>query len=48
MGRKILGYLVLAFVLFYAVTNPSEAAGFVRTIASGVGEFASALAGGGR
>ena len=47
MGRKILGYLVLAFVLFYAITNPHAAADVARSIASGVGTFASALASGG-
>jgi hypothetical protein len=47
MLRKTLGYVVLAFVLFYAVTNPTDSADFVRSIASGIGSFASALAGGG-
>ncbi len=47
MMRKIAGYVVLAFVLFYAVTNPGQSAGFVRQVASGVGAFATALATGG-
>jgi hypothetical protein len=47
MLRKALGWVVLAFVLFYAVTNPIDSADFVRSVASGVGSFASALAGGG-
>lgn len=47
MLRKALGWVVLAFVLFYAVTNPTDSADFVRSIASGIGSFASALAGGG-
>jgi hypothetical protein len=47
MLRKALGWVVLAFALFYAVTNPTDSADFVRSIASGVGSFASALAGGG-
>jgi hypothetical protein len=42
MLRKALGWVVLAFLLFYAVTNPT--ADFVRTVASGIGSFASALA----
>ena len=47
MLRKALGWVVLAFVLFYAVTNPHASADFVRSIATGIGAFASALAGGG-
>lgn len=46
--RKILGWLVLAFVVFYAVSNPADAAGVLRSVASGIGEFAAALAGGGQ
>ena len=42
--RKLGGLVVLAFAVFYAVTHPTEAAGFVHDIASGVGAFASALA----
>jgi hypothetical protein len=41
--RKLGGLAVLALVLFYAISNPHTAAGFVRTVASGVGAFASAL-----
>jgi hypothetical protein len=48
MARKILGYLVIAFVAFYAITNPTESADAVRSLATGIGTFASALAGGGR
>ena len=44
--RKLAGLTVLAFAVFYAITNPSEAADAVRSIVSGVGSFASALAGG--
>lgn len=47
MIRKLAGWGVLAFALFYAVTNPTETAGLVRTVASGLAQFASALAGGG-
>lgn len=46
--RKILGWLVLAFVVFYAVSNPADAADVLRSVASGIGEFAAALAGGGQ
>ncbi|WP_188116152.1 hypothetical protein [Salinispora cortesiana] len=46
--RKILGWAVLAFVAFYVISNPADAAGMVRQVAAGVGEFASALAGGGQ
>ena len=45
--RKLGGLALLAFAVFYAVTNPSEAAGFIHSIASGLGAFASALAHGG-
>jgi hypothetical protein len=45
--RKLGGLAVLAFVLFYAITNPTDSADFVRTVASGIGAFASALAHGG-
>ncbi len=48
MMRKILSGVVLAFVAFYAVTNPAESAGLIRSVAHGVGTFASALAGGDR
>jgi hypothetical protein len=48
MLRKLLGWVVLLFVLYYAVTNPHTAAGFVHTLAAGIATFAAALAGGGR
>ncbi len=41
--RKLGGLAVVALVLFYAISNPTESAEFVRTVASGVGAFASAL-----
>jgi hypothetical protein len=46
MMRKLAGWAVLAFALFYAVTNPTETAAMVCTVLSGLAEFASALAGG--
>ena len=48
MTRKILSWAVLAFALFYLVTNPAQTAGAVRSLASGLGMFASTLAGGGQ
>jgi hypothetical protein len=45
--RKLGGLAVLAFVAFFAITNPHTAADAVRTIATGLGTFASALATGG-
>ncbi len=45
--RKILGWVALAFVLFYAVANPMQTATLIRSTASSVGTFVSALAGGG-
>jgi hypothetical protein len=45
--RKLGGLAVVTFAGFYVITNPSEAASFVHTIASGIGAFATALANGG-
>ena len=45
--RKLGGLAVIAFAVFYAITNPSDAASVVHTIASGIGSFATALATGG-
>ncbi|GGQ77552.1 hypothetical protein [Couchioplanes azureus] len=45
--RKLAGLAVGAFAVFYAITNPADAADFIRTVASGIGAFASALADGG-
>jgi hypothetical protein len=44
--RKLGGLALVAFAVFYAVTNPTDAASFVHGIASGIGTFASALANG--
>lgn len=44
MARKILGGLVLAFVLFYAVTNPVSTGHFIRALFSGLGTIASTAA----
>ena len=41
--RKLGGLAVLALIAFYAITNPIDSAEFVRTVATGVGAFASAL-----
>ena len=46
--RKLAGFALVAFTAFYAITNPSNAAGFVHSIASGIGAFATALAHGGK
>jgi hypothetical protein len=45
--RKLCGLAVLAFAVFYAITNPGDAATFVHPIATGIGSFATALAHGG-
>jgi hypothetical protein len=45
--RKLGGLALVAFALFYAITNPGDAAEFVHTIATGIGSFATALANGG-
>ncbi|RZU51907.1 hypothetical protein EV385_3743 [Krasilnikovia cinnamomea] len=46
-ARKLLGGALVAFGLFFAITNPGDAADLIREIASGIGAFASALASGG-
>jgi hypothetical protein len=45
--RKLAGLALLVFAAYYAITNPQDAADFIRTLASGIGAFASALAAGG-
>ena len=42
--RKLAGLAVMAFAVFYAITNPHTAAHAIHAIASGIGAFASALA----
>ena len=46
-ARKLAGAALVAFALFYAITNPNTAADFVHTVASGIASFATALASGG-
>ena len=46
--RKLGGLALAAFAVFYAITNPHDAASFVHTIATGLGSFATALAHGGK
>jgi hypothetical protein len=41
--RKLGGLALTALIAFYAISNPTDSAEFVRTVASGVGAFASAL-----
>ncbi|MEV6598879.1 hypothetical protein AB0M36_18760 [Actinoplanes sp. NPDC051346] len=41
--RKFGGLAVGALLVFYAISNPTDSAGFVRDVAAGVGAFASAL-----
>ena len=45
--RKLGGLAVVAFLIFFALTNPTDAAGLIRHVATGVGAFFSALAHGG-
>jgi hypothetical protein len=54
VGKKILGWAVLAFVAFYVLRNPTGAAATARHIGTGLagvgtaaGQFLSALTGGG-
>jgi hypothetical protein len=46
--RKLAGWALLAFALFYAISNPTETATILRGVASGLADFATALAGGGQ
>jgi hypothetical protein len=41
--RKLGGLAVVALVAFHAISNPQSSADLVRTVASGVGAFATAL-----
>ena len=43
MGRRIAGYALLAFLLYMLVTNPTGAAGTVRTVLAGSSHVATAL-----
>ncbi len=54
MGKKILGWLLLAFLLFFILRNPSGAAATATHIGSGLasaatslGQFFTAVTGGG-
>jgi hypothetical protein len=53
--HKFLGYILLAFCVYFVISNPSGAAGTAQHIgaglasaASSIGDFFSALTGGGR
>jgi hypothetical protein len=46
--KKLLGWLLLAFLLMYLVTDPTGAANAIRTVLTSAGQFVSALTGGGR
>ena len=53
MGKKLLGWLLLAFVVFFVLRNPSGAAATARHIGAALaaagthlGEFVSAVTGG--
>ena len=47
-SNKLAGYVICAFLAYFALTHPTQAADIVRTVASGVAQFASALSGGGQ
>ena len=47
-ARKLLSGALLALLAYYAVTNPTDAAATVRTILSGISQFAAAVTGGGQ
>ena len=46
--RKLAGFALVAFAVFYAITDPNDAAGFVHTVADGIASFATTLAHGGK
>jgi hypothetical protein len=46
-SRKLTGYAITAFLLFLTITNPQQSADVVRTVASGINTFATALTAGG-
>jgi hypothetical protein len=55
MKHKLLGYILIAFCVYFVISNPTGAAGTTRHIgarlasaASNVGDFFSALTDGGR
>ena len=41
--RKVVGWLLLAFVLFYVITAPDESADLVRKIVDGLGSAADSF-----
>jgi hypothetical protein len=45
--RKLLVPVLAVFAAYYAITNPTDAADFIHTIATGIASFASALVSGG-
>jgi hypothetical protein len=47
MARKLGGLAMIAFAVFFVISNPHAAAGFIHQIASGIGAFATDLAHGG-
>lgn len=51
MPKKVLGWALLAFLVFFIVTRPNDAAGVMRSLGSGLrdvatgfGDFVSGLA----
>ena len=42
--RKVLAWLVFAFVLFYIISAPESSADFVRTAGQAIGDAATSLA----
>ena len=47
-ARKLFSGALLALLAYYAVTNPNDAAALVRTVLTGIGQFAAAVTGGGQ
>ncbi|MBA3369052.1 MAG: hypothetical protein ACR2JG_07830 [Geodermatophilaceae bacterium] len=42
--KRVIAWLLLAFIIFFIVTQPETAASLVRSVFSGLGDAVSALA----
>lgn len=42
--RRIIGWLVLLFIIFFILTQPATAASLLRSVGNGVADAVSALA----
>lgn len=42
--KKLVGWLVLAFVIFYVIQSPHQSADIIRSVGSGLGAAANQIA----